>query len=93
MELRDIQLQIVGPGEGATAQEENVAILDEILGAKDDEVKGKHGKKDKATTVDDLKQEIQMVKLVYACMYLKIKSFLTILIGNSFVLYIACIAD
>ena len=81
MELRDIQIQITGPGEDVIANEENIAIPSEVVEAKDEKIKEKpaHGKKDKAKTVDDLKQEIQMVKLVFPLVYLKIKSFLMIL--------------
>ena len=59
MELRDIQLQIGGQNENGAADETAATPDEVVLGAKDE---GKL-KKDKAKTVDDLKQEIEMVKL------------------------------
>lgn len=61
MELQDIQLQFVS--DSVTTEGETVACGEAALTPKDEEVKATHlrGDKDKATTVDELKQEIQMV--------------------------------
>ena len=59
MELRDIQLQIGGPDEKCAAKE-SAATPDEEVGVKGEGKPGR-GKKEKAKTVDDLKQEIEMV--------------------------------
>lgn len=60
MELRDIQLQIGGQNEKGAAEESATTPGQLVPGAKDE---GKL-KKDKVKTVDDLKQEIEMVKLL-----------------------------
>ena len=61
MELHDVTILVNGEHVGETAVQSEVA--------KDEEVKSKQpasvGKKEKGTTVDELKQEIQMVKFVY----------------------------
>ena len=59
MELRDIQLQIGGQNENDAAEESAATPGKVAPEAKD---KGKL-KKDKVKTMDDLKQEIEMVKL------------------------------
>lgn len=60
MELRDIQLHIIDEN---GAGEESAAAPGEAAPGTKDEGKLAHGMKDKAKTVDDLKQEIEMVKL------------------------------
>ena len=63
MELQDIQLQMTD--ESVNTEGETCVALSKAAPIKDEEPKSKlsSGKKDKPTTMDELKEEIEMVGL------------------------------
>ena len=66
MELHDVQLEMVG--DNVITDDEETFTQGEVVqpsGSGGVDKPSRYRKKDKITTVDDLKQEIEMVKSVY----------------------------